>query len=122
MIPWIPFSRLVNDVWTTSKRILCLVISYINTTFNGFWSDGLILWITSSKSISLGSWFKSSLIVLKTLVSLDSPPDAPILGYREIIESIKLLVSAIWEEISALICYPNASGGSTYGNSLILAS
>jgi hypothetical protein len=61
-------------------------------------------------------------MILRTLVSLDSPALTTVLGYNDMIESIRIFVSAIWEEISALICWPNASGLSTEGNSRILAS
>jgi len=66
--------------------------------------------MTSSISIVLGRIFSKSLMIFKTLESLDSPPETTVLGCKEIIESIKLLVSAIYEEISALMCYPKASG------------
>jgi hypothetical protein len=50
------------------------------------------------------------------------PAPPPALGYNDVIDSINKLVSAICDEISALICYPKASGLSTPGNSLILFS
>lgn len=87
-IPCIPLSKFIKLLHTMSTNLLWRAISYNNTIFNGFWSLGFILWMTSSKSILLGNIARVSFIILKTLLSRDSPPATTVLGCNDMIESI----------------------------------
>ena len=60
-----------------------------------------------------------SLISLYTFISIDSSPNLAVYGESEMIESIRAFVSAICDDISALMCYPNTSAFSTAEKSSI---
>jgi len=93
--PLIPLSRASSSNLTWNRRVLNLASSYKSIIFKGFWSSGFTFSRASKMSNYSGrSVFRFSIYKVTRFSRGASPLDT-IIGSREIIEFIRLLVSAI---------------------------